>query len=73
MSRLSPQTAKGPVGVQLRSLTMNKDNRGNLTEIFREEWDTGIKPIQWNVIYSNDAAAPSLNELLAQIEPWQPI
>jgi hypothetical protein len=24
MSRLSPQTAKGPVGVQLRSLTMNR-------------------------------------------------
>ncbi|MBI1744007.1 dTDP-4-dehydrorhamnose 3,5-epimerase family protein [Candidatus Acetothermia bacterium] len=53
MNKHSQQIANSPVGIQLRSLTMNKDDRGYLTEIFREEWGTGIKPLQWNVVFSN--------------------
>jgi dTDP-4-dehydrorhamnose 3,5-epimerase len=28
------------------------DGRGTFSEIFREEWDTGIRPVQWNVVRS---------------------
>jgi dTDP-4-dehydrorhamnose 3,5-epimerase-like enzyme len=31
---------------------MNRDLRGNLTELFREEWQCGVEPVQWNVARS---------------------
>lgn len=39
-------------GVRLLPLQMNSDDRGIFTEIFREEWSSGIKPIQWNAVRS---------------------
>lgn len=39
-----------PVGTQLRSLHAQPDDRGTLTEIFRHQWDTGIEPLQWNLV-----------------------
>jgi dTDP-4-dehydrorhamnose 3,5-epimerase len=41
-----------PEGVALRPLDMNRDPRGSFTEVFREEWDTGISPVQWNIVSS---------------------
>ena len=41
-----------PDGVELRPLTMNRDSRGSFTELFREEWDTGLSPVQWNAVSS---------------------
>ncbi|MGQ0615019.1 MAG: dTDP-4-dehydrorhamnose 3,5-epimerase family protein [Planctomycetaceae bacterium] len=41
-----------PSGVRVRALTMHRDERGAFTEIFREEWPTGIAPVQWNVVRS---------------------
>jgi dTDP-4-dehydrorhamnose 3,5-epimerase len=41
-----------PDGVELTALTMHRDNRGWLTEIFRDEWRVGIEPLQWNVTMS---------------------
>src|SRR4051812_14024847 len=41
-----------PDGVALRPLDMNRDSRGSFTEVFREEWDTGISPVQWNIVSS---------------------
>jgi dTDP-4-dehydrorhamnose 3,5-epimerase len=41
-----------PDGVALRPLTMNRDSRGSFTEVFREEWDTGLSPVQWNAVSS---------------------
>jgi dTDP-4-dehydrorhamnose 3,5-epimerase len=41
-----------PDGVALRPLDMNRDPRGSFTEVFREEWDTGISPVQWNIVSS---------------------
>lgn len=29
---------------------MHEDDRGVFTEVFREEWDIGVRPIQWNVV-----------------------
>ena len=28
------------------------DARGSLTELFRDEWGTGIQPVQWNASHS---------------------
>lgn len=41
-----------PAGVKLIPLTMYSDERGCFTEIFREEWQIGIKPLQWNFVAS---------------------
>jgi dTDP-4-dehydrorhamnose 3,5-epimerase-like enzyme len=31
---------------------MNRDSRGSFTEVFREEWDTGLASVHWNVVSS---------------------
>jgi dTDP-4-dehydrorhamnose 3,5-epimerase len=31
---------------------MHRDERGMLMEILRETWDTGVAPVQWNVVSS---------------------
>jgi dTDP-4-dehydrorhamnose 3,5-epimerase len=41
-----------PDGVALRPLDVNRDLRGSFTEVFREEWGTGISPVQWNIVSS---------------------
>lgn len=49
---LVQQTMQLPLGVRYRKLDMHPDDRGVFTEIFRESWDTGIAPVQWNVVSS---------------------
>jgi dTDP-4-dehydrorhamnose 3,5-epimerase len=41
-----------PDGVVLTTLTPHGDDRGTFTELFREEWETGVRPVQWNVVAS---------------------
>ncbi len=41
-----------PDGVVIRPLTPHADNRGMLLEIFREAWNLGCQPVQWNVMTS---------------------
>jgi dTDP-4-dehydrorhamnose 3,5-epimerase len=41
-----------PQGVYVRSLVGHRDDRGCFTEVFRAEWDTGVAPVQWNVVES---------------------
>jgi dTDP-4-dehydrorhamnose 3,5-epimerase len=41
-----------PDGVLVRPLTPNVDSRGALTEIFRESWDLGCRPVQFNAVSS---------------------
>src|ERR1017187_4222945 len=41
-----------PDGVVVRPLTPNVDPRGALTEIFRESWDLGCRPVQFNALSS---------------------
>jgi dTDP-4-dehydrorhamnose 3,5-epimerase len=31
---------------------MHHDERGWFTEIFREAWDIGVQPVQWNMVFS---------------------
>lgn len=47
-----PRKSGLPCGVQRRRLTMHGDARGIFTEVFRNSWDTGITPVQWNVVSS---------------------
>lgn len=39
-------------GVQVRRLHPRKDERGTLTEVFRNEWHPGSLPLQWNHVKS---------------------
>jgi dTDP-4-dehydrorhamnose 3,5-epimerase len=46
---VSPLANTLPAGVRLRPLTMNRDERGILTEVFRNSWETDVVPVQWNI------------------------
>src|SRR5436309_3500758 len=50
-SLVSPATA-GISGVTLHVLATHADERGALTEIFREEWKDVSAAVQWNYIRS---------------------
>jgi dTDP-4-dehydrorhamnose 3,5-epimerase len=41
-----------PSGVGVRPLTTHADDRGAFTELFRDEWGTGVAPVQWNFVQS---------------------
>lgn len=41
-----------PEGVHLRRLVPHADARGVFTEAFRAEWDSGVTPVQWNMVRS---------------------
>lgn len=41
-----------PAGVGVHGLTTHGDERGAFTEIFRDEWGTGVAPVQWNAVRS---------------------
>lgn len=41
-----------PNGIRRRPLLTHADDRGQLTELFREEWDTGVRAVQWNAVRS---------------------
>ena len=49
---MSAGTATLPAGTLLRPLTTHPDARGTFTELYREEWDTGVRPVQWNAVAS---------------------
>lgn len=41
-----------PPGVTLIDLIPHRDDRGQFTEIFREEWRPATRCVQWNVVHS---------------------
>jgi dTDP-4-dehydrorhamnose 3,5-epimerase len=41
-----------PAGCELRELAPHEDDRGTFTEMFRDEWHTGVAPVQWNYVRS---------------------
>lgn len=49
---IAPTAITLPDGVRVHHLTMHGDDRGVFTEVFRSEWDTGIEPVQWNMVRS---------------------
>lgn len=53
MNVIHSETCELPVGVRRRTLARHDDSRGWLSELFRDEWDTGVSPIQWNLVHSH--------------------
>lgn len=49
---MQSQTPTPVAGVSIVELTPHKDDRGTVVEIFRQEWPTGISPVQWNIVHS---------------------
>jgi len=45
-------TGSLPHGVQLVPLEPHSDDRGTFVELYRQEWGTGVEPIQWNAVHS---------------------
>jgi dTDP-4-dehydrorhamnose 3,5-epimerase len=41
-----------PVGVRAVPLELHTDERGSLVEIFRQEWELPVEPVQWNAVTS---------------------
>jgi dTDP-4-dehydrorhamnose 3,5-epimerase len=41
-----------PVGAEIRPLALHADERGSFLEIFRDEWETPVQPVQWNAVRS---------------------
>jgi dTDP-4-dehydrorhamnose 3,5-epimerase len=41
-----------PTGVFVHQLATHADERGAFTELFRDEWETGVRPVQWNAVAS---------------------
>ena len=49
---LARDPVKLPSGVRLEALTTHLDARGDFTELFRDEWRLGERPVQWNMVRS---------------------
>jgi dTDP-4-dehydrorhamnose 3,5-epimerase len=43
-----------PHDVRLLPLEPHRDERGTFLELFRDEWETDVKPVQWNVVDSEE-------------------
>jgi dTDP-4-dehydrorhamnose 3,5-epimerase len=41
-----------PAGVAIKDLVPHADDRGEFTEVHRDEWLTGNRPVQWNAVRS---------------------
>lgn len=41
-----------PAGVHVRRLTVHRDDRGSVAEIFRRSWEPAVDAAQWNVVRS---------------------
>ena len=53
--------ARLPSGVAVHPLDMHADARGRLTEIFRREWQSGVDPVQWNLLHSHGNVMRGMN------------
>ena len=42
-----------PHDVEVIPLATHRDERGWLTEIYREKWPVGVQPCQWNATFSD--------------------
>jgi dTDP-4-dehydrorhamnose 3,5-epimerase len=42
-----------PHDLRLSPLVPHHDDRGTFLELYREEWPTGVDPIQWNAVDTN--------------------
>ncbi|HEX7058284.1 MAG TPA: dTDP-4-dehydrorhamnose 3,5-epimerase [Solirubrobacterales bacterium] len=50
MSTLTPVSGVLPHDLRLSPLVPHRDDRGTFLELYREEWQTGVDPVQWNAV-----------------------
>src|SRR3954454_12176944 len=50
------EAAEAIEGVEIHPLDAHRDDRGSFTEMFRDDWGTGIRPVQWNILHSATGA-----------------
>lgn len=62
-----------PEGVRVRDIAMHADDRGAFSEIYREEWDTGIAPVQWNVVRSEPGVLRGVHVHVHHTDYWMVI
>jgi dTDP-4-dehydrorhamnose 3,5-epimerase len=48
----APLVGSLPHDVRLTPLQPHRDDRGTFLELFREEWEVGVRPVQWNAVHS---------------------
>lgn len=51
--RTAPAVGSLPHDLGLHTLEPHRDDRGTFLELYREEWQTGVDPIQWNAVHTN--------------------
>ena len=59
-----------PVGVRVRDLVMHPDDRGVFSEIYRREWDSGIDPVQWNIVRSRPGVLRGVHVHVRHTDYW---
>lgn len=47
---LAPVVGSLPHDLGLYPLVPHRDERGTFLELYREEWQTGVDPVQWNAV-----------------------
>ncbi|MBI3829797.1 MAG: dTDP-4-dehydrorhamnose 3,5-epimerase family protein [Planctomycetes bacterium] len=62
-----PESGLLPAGARWCPLKTHGDSRGDLTEIFRQEWHGDVKPVQWNYVRS---AAGALRGVHLHLKHW---
>ena len=51
--RMTDHSANGPIeGVFVRELKPNRDHRGELVEVYQEQWGDGWRATQFNAVFS---------------------
>jgi dTDP-4-dehydrorhamnose 3,5-epimerase len=50
LSATLPVTGTLPHDLRLSALVPHRDDRGTFLELYREEWQTGVDPVQWNAV-----------------------
>lgn len=59
-----------PAGMKRRPLEPHADDRGVFTEILRESWELGPRPVQWNVVRSGPGTVRGLHVHLIHLDYW---
>lgn len=49
----APVVGSLPHDLRLSPLEPHRDDRGTFLELYREEWQTDVDPIQWNAVHTN--------------------
>ena len=59
-----------PDGVLVTPLEAHEDDRGTFTEIFRESWKVGVRPIQWNAVHSKPGVLRGVHVHVRHRDYW---